>query len=176
MTVEQLNATPLFSTVIYTDKTKGAVEAVIIKTRNNEARLFDKTSGWTSFYIPAADLTLKEVFAPPTYPAPTNFLTMPLYSVVSYKGANAFLLEKEIIQNEFVPDGSQDIQNATIWFIDEEILLNVIPAVEITFVSAPTPSVIPPVIKTGKSNLLLYGAIAIGLYFLLTKKEKGPTA
>jgi hypothetical protein len=184
MTIEQLNATPLFSTVTYTAKTavtgvKATVEGVIVKIRNNEARVWDVTNGHLSYYVPADIITLKSAFAPPAYPAPTSFVSMPLYSIVSYQGANAFLIEKEIVQNEFIPDGSGDIQNATLWFRDEEILLNAIPATQITFVSAPTQSVIPPTNgnnTTGTTNWILYGAIAIGLYFLLMKKEKGPTA
>jgi len=176
MTVEQLNATPLFSTVTYAGKTavtgtEVIVEGVIIKIRNNEARIWDVTNGHLSYYIPADTITLKSAFAPPVYPVPTNFISMPLYSIVSYQGANAFLIEKEIVQNEFIPDGSGDIQNATLWFSEEEILLNTIPAAQITFVSAPTQSVIPPGSTTGKTNYLLYGAIVLGIYLLTRGKN-----
>ena len=184
MTIEQLNATPLFSTVTYSAKTaetgtEVTVEGVILKIKNNEARVWDAASGWLSYYLPAASLTLKSAFAPPTYPAPTNFLTTPLYSIVSYEGANSVLIGKEIVQNEYIPDGSGDIQNATLWFSDEEILLSAIPAAQITFVSAPTQSVPPPNGhgEPGQSNkLLLYGAIAIGAYLLFFKKAKEPQA
>ena len=168
MTPEQLNATPLFSTVTYS-----GVEGVIVKIKNNEARVWDASNGHLSYYIPAETLTLKSAFAPLVYPTPTNFISMPLYSIVSYQGANAFLIEKEIVQNEFFPDGNHDIQNATLWFVEEEILLNAIPASQITFVSAPTQSVIPipPGPSPGKTNYLLYGAIALGIYLLTRGKN-----
>ena len=183
MTAEQLNATPLFSTVTYTGRTADTgtlvtVEAVIIKIRNNEARLFDTTSGWLSYYIPADKLTLKSTFAPPAYPAPTNFLTTPLYSIMSYKGADCFLIEKEIVQNEFIPDGSADIQNATLWFYADEILLNAIPASQITFVEPPSviypdviPDVIPDIIPTPETGistkkLLIIGGIGLAIFLL----------
>ena len=171
MTAEQLNATPLFSTVTYS-----GIEGVIVKIRNNEARVWDVTNGHLSYYIPAETLTLKSAFAPPAYPVPTNFISIPLYSIVSYQGANAFLIEKEIVQNEFIPDGSGDIQNATLWFSEEEILLNSIPATQITFVSAPTQSAIPPGPAPGKTNYLIYLAIAVGAYLLFFNKPKGPQA
>ena len=179
MTVEQLNATPLFSTVTYTAKTavtgkEITIEGVIVKIRNNEARIWDVTNGHLSYYILAEILTLKSAFAPPVYPTPTNFISTPLFSSVSYKGANAFLIEKEIVQNESIPDGSGDIQNATLWFSEEEILLNTIPASEITFVSAPTGRT-PPVpngYHPGNTNWLLYGAITLGAYLLFNKKKE----
>lgn len=194
MTIEQLNALPLFSKVRFTDKTavtgtEVTVEAVVIKIRNNEARLYDATNGWLSYYKPADRLTLVESFNPGSLPAPTNFLTMPLYSIVSYKGAECFLIGKEIVQNEFVPDGSADIENATIWFYADEILLTAIPAREITFVElpsivgpgvnpdiipTPTPDVIPtPTPKTGMStkSLLIIGGIGLAIYFLAGKTK-----
>lgn len=196
MTVDQLNALPLFSKVRFTDKTavtgtEVTVEAVIIKIRNNEARLYDATMGWLSSYKPADRLTLVESFNPGSPPAPTNFLTMPLYSIVSYKGAECFLIGKEIVQNTFFPEGGHDIENATIWFYADEILLTAIPAAEITFVElpsivsvvgpgvinpdiipTPTPDIIPtPEPGMSTKKLLIIGGIGLAIYFLARDKH-----
>ena len=178
MTVEQLNAVPLWSTVLYTSivNTKTiTTEAVIVKIKNGAVRLWDHTVGWLSGYISADKITLKAAFIAGSLPAVTNFLTTPLYSIMNYKGANCYLIDKEIVQNTFYPDGSHDIENATLWVYDDEILLNAIPKSEVTFVNPPSlifvnsgadPGPIP-----GKTNYILYGAIAIGIYLLMREKK-----
>jgi hypothetical protein len=84
MTVEQLNATPLYSEVEYLGD-----RYTIIKIKNGSAILWDRYPGNVSKYIPAAELYIHEYFVPyhkdHTY-TPISIAYAPIYWPVSAGG------------------------------------------------------------------------------------------
>ena len=165
MTVEQLNATPLYSKVTYE-----GTNAVILKIKNGEAILWDASLGWKSFGIPADYITLVEAYiSPPTTGKPTNISTAPLYSVVTANGKEGVLIDKRSTLNTFT---GVDYWVAMVWFADIETIES-FDDTALTFVGdtyIPAPNGHHP----GNTNWLLYGAIAIGAYLLFIKKPKEP--
>jgi len=162
MTVEQLNATPLYSKVIYQE-----TNAVILKIKNGEAILWDASSGWQSFGIPADYITLVEAYiSPPTTGKPTNISTAPLYSIVTAGGNKGVIVDKRVTLNTFT---GVDYWVAMVWFADMETIES-FDNTALTFEGAGGEVVTPG--PSQKTNWLLYGAIAIGAYLLFIKKKE----
>jgi hypothetical protein len=167
MTVEQLNATPLYSKVGYEGQT-----AVILKIKDGQARIYDSSIGWISNYIPAESLTLIEAFTGIPAGTPASISVAPLYSSVTVEGTPGVIVQKTVTPNTFT---GIDYWIAMIWFAGTETMQGY-DDTQIAFTSG---GVTPPPNGNetpGKSNLLLYAALAVGAYFLFFKKDKGPSA
>ena len=166
MTAEQLNATPLYSKVTYEGKT-----AVILKIKDGKAILWDAALGWQSFYIPADEITLVETYVPLPSGKPASISAAPLYSSVMVGGSTGVIVDKQLTRNTFT---GVDYWVAMVWLPDTETVTplgdGAFTFVDVTY---PIPNGNH---EPGSTNWLLYGAIAIGAYFLFLKKDKGPTA
>jgi hypothetical protein len=197
MTVEQLNATPLFSTVVTTSQYQ-STEGVLIKINNGMARMFSSASGWISAYLPASELTLIQVYTRPTQAIPpTNIAAAPLYSYATVEHTDptfliptqvGVLIEKRNTHNTWT---NQDYWTGMVWIGDTETYISgddtiihfhgssLAPPVVPPVIPPVVPPVIPPVVPPveGKTqNMIMWGAIAIGAYLLFIKKDKHPTA
>jgi len=161
MTVEQLNATPLYSKVTYQ-----GTNAVILKIKNGEAILFDAGSGWQSFGIPADYITLVETYVPSPTGTPTSISVAPLYSAVTAGGNKGVIVDKRVTLNTFT---GVDYWVAMVWFADMETIES-FDDTALTFEGAGGEVVTPG--PSQKTNWLLYGAIAIGAYLLFIKKKE----
>ena len=167
MTVEQLNATPLYSKVTYQ-----GTNAVILKIKDGGAILYDASSGWQSFVIPADYLTLVEAYTGQPGTA-ANIATAALYSVVTVMGTKGVIISKSVMPNSFT---GIDYWVAMVWFPGTESISGYDDN-QITFTNdGTTPPPNGDEIPSKSNNWLLYGAIAIGAYFLFFRKDKGPTA
>jgi len=213
MTVEQLNATPLYSEVEY----KGD-KYTIIKIKNGAAILWDQYPGTVSVYIPAAELYLHEYFEPyhkdHTF-TPVSIAYAPLYWPVSVNGKAGVIVGEEMKTD---PVTYNAVYVATVFFpatetfgefrdgdlifatytpspmiikppvIQPPTIIPIIAPPVITPITPITP-VIPPVITPlpvitpitpitpitsgeGKTNYVLYVAIALGAYLLFKGKKE----
>lgn len=160
MTVEQLNATPLYSKV-----THEGTNAVILKIKNGEAIIYDATSGWLSFYIPAEYLTLVEAYVAPPAVIYGNIATAPLYCNVTADGNKGVIIDKQMTPNSFT---GIDYWTVMVWFPDTETMEgfedNSLKFDDVTNYPYPIPN---GKHEPGSINWLLYGAIVIGAYLLL---------
>lgn len=200
MTVEQLNATPLYSEVEYRGD-----KYFILKIKNGMAILWDPYPGNVSVYIPAAELYIHEYFEPyhkdHTF-TPTGISNAPMYWPVSVNGKKGVIVGEEM---QLSPVTNNNFFVATVFFPDTETFgefvdgdlvfatytpspmtiqppviqpPNVTPIISppiITPITTPLPITTPatpsPIVES-KTSIILYVMVGLGVYLLFFHKKE----